>query len=135
MQNLIYCTEHQEGKVFMKILIFIVLIIFSTSISYAYRLIHPLKFNGTESEKKIVIEYIVENVKKTYTAIGMDDSTTLRMMEKEELKNFKALTRAKNRGMLDRVIQTYCSIGMCDYSTIKMMYDQEMKSAGEELNW
>ena len=61
-----------------------------------------------------LIDYTMEkeNVKKTYSAIGMDDPSTLRMMEKEELDCFKKLTQAKNRALLDDVIRTYSAIGM-----------------------
>lgn len=65
----------------------------------------------------------------------MDNPSTLRIMEKEELKCFKELTKAKNRKLLDRVIRTYCEIGMCNYSTILMMYKEELKASSEELEW
>lgn len=65
----------------------------------------------------------------------MDDPSTLRMMEKQELEAFKKLTKVTNRSLLDRVIKTYCDIGMCNYNTILMMYEQESKSSEEKLEW
>ena len=65
----------------------------------------------------------------------MDNPSTLRMMEKEELKCFKELTKVKNRKLLDRVINTYCKLGMCNYNTILMMYKEESKASTEELEW
>lgn len=97
--------------------------------------IHPLDYKDTESNRAKVIEYIKWNVKKTYSEIGMDNPTTLRMMEKEELKCFKELTKANNRKLLDRVINTYSEIGMCNYNTILMMYNEELKASSEELEW
>jgi len=114
--------------------IFIILswsFLFSQNIGF----IHPLDFKNTESGRQKVIEYIKNNVKETYAAIGMDDPSTLRMMEKEELRCFKKLTKVKNRQLLDRVIKTYCDIGMCNYSTILMMYKEENKALSEELEW
>jgi hypothetical protein len=78
----------------------------------ASEFVHPLDFKGTDVEKEKVIEYIKKDVEDTYSAIGMDDPSTLRMMEKEELESFKQLTKAENRAILDMVIKTYCSIGL-----------------------
>jgi hypothetical protein len=105
------------------------------NVLFADGLIHPLDFKGSEVEKERVIKFIEENVKETYTALGMGDATTLRMMEKEELKCFKELTSVQNRELLDQVISTYCSIGMCNYSTILMMYNEELKASSESLSW
>ena len=79
-------------------------LVFANSAS-AVELIHPLDFKGTEEEKQRVISYIVQNVKETYTAIGMGDPSTLRMMENEELNSFKALMKKENRELLDNVIR------------------------------
>jgi len=65
----------------------------------------------------------------------MDNPSTLRLMEKEELKSFKKLMEAKNRKLLDKVISQYCKIGMCNYSIISMMYNKEEESSKEELTW
>ena len=106
-----------------------------TSTSFASGFIHPLDFSGTEPDKSAVISYIQSNVKATYSKIGMGDPSTLRMMENEELKAFKQLTRVTNRALLDDVIQKYCAIGMCNYTTILMMYNEQLKASGEKLKW
>ena len=97
--------------------------------------VHPLEFKGTQAEKDRVIDYIKENVKATYTKIGMGDPLTLRMMEKEELENFKKLTKVKNRKLLDDVITQYCNIGMCNYNTIFMMYNEQLNASKKSLSW
>ena len=102
---------------------------------YASEFVHPSKFDGSETMKKQAIEYIKDNVKQTYSQINMDDPVTLRMMEKEELDNFKLLTKVKNKKLLDNVINEYCSIGMCDYVTLNMMYNEELKASQKELEW
>ena len=109
-------------------------LIFANSVS-AVEPIHPLDFKGTEEEKQRVIAYIEQNVKETYTAIGMGDPSTLRMMENEELNSFKALMKKENRDLLDNVIRQYCSIGMCNYSTILMMYNEQNKASKQKLEW
>lgn len=103
--------------------------------AFADDFIHPLDFRGTEQEKKAVIAFIQEYVKDTYTAIGMGDPATLRMMEREELEAFKKLTAAKNRKLLDEVIRTYRPIGMGSYTTISMMYEEQLKASQESLAW
>ena len=57
------------------------------------------------------------------------------MMENEELKSFKKLTKVQNRKLLDGVIQQYCGIGMCNYNTILMMYNEQNKASKENLEW
>lgn len=109
-------------------------LVFANSIS-AIELIHPLDFKGTEAEKRRVIAYIEENVKETYTAIGMGDPLTLRMMENEELNSFKALMKKENRDLLDNVIRQYCTIGMCNYSTFLMMYNEQNRASNQKLEW
>jgi hypothetical protein len=112
------------------------LIISTLSLSmFASSLIHPLDFKGTNEEKNEVLSFITKNVNNTYSKIGMGDPATLRMMEEEELKSFKILTKAENRKLLDSVITQYCSIGICTYSTIKMMYDEQLYSSQKKLNW
>ena len=98
-------------------------------------IIHPLDFKGSDDEKAKVIAQIKASVKETYTEIGMGDSLTLRMMEKEELNSFKKLTKVKNRNLLDSVIDQYCSIGMCNYNTILMMYNEQNRASQQELEW
>jgi hypothetical protein len=109
----------------MKKYIILFILVMVTANVYAGDFIHPLDFKGTQAEKDAVISYIQENVKKTYSSIGMGDATTLRMMEKDELENFKKLTQITDRALLDRTIKKYCDIGMCTYSTIIMMYNEE----------
>jgi len=118
-------------RLFLLLMLLIPSFIFAQSSGF----IHPLDFIDTETNRAKVIEYIESNVKKTYSAIGMDNPSTLRMMEKEELKCFKELTKVKNRKLLDRVINTYCKLGMCNYNTILMMYKEESKASTEELEW
>jgi hypothetical protein len=97
--------------------------------------VHPLEFKDTKAEKERVINFIKENVKATYTKIGMGDPLTLRMMEKEELQNFKNLIKVKNRKLLDNVITQYCNIGMCNYNTIFMMYNEQLNASKKSLSW
>lgn len=120
-----------------KLTLVVLFIIFATSMLFGggYDFIHPLDFTGTDEEKLEVVAFIQEYVKETYSAIGMDSPSTLRMMEGEELKSFKKLTKTKNRKLLDDVIETYGSIGMGSYSTIFMMYKEELKASQEELTW
>jgi hypothetical protein len=120
----------------MKNLIVIITLILATAFVYAADFVHPLDFEDTEEERQKVIQYIESVVKETYSKIGMDDPSTLRMMEREHLDCFKKLTKVTdNRALLDRVIKTYCDIGMCDYSTIWMMYQEESKASKEKLTW
>ncbi|ATG72901.1 hypothetical protein AN401_02695 [Zobellella denitrificans] len=97
--------------------------------------VHPLKFGGSEAEKKQVVEFIKVNVKETYTKIGMGDPMTLRMMEQEELNSFKRLTQAQDGRLLDNVIRTYCGMGMCNYATLLMMYNEQANADSQELEW
>jgi len=111
------------------------LLLLMTSNAFAAQLAHPLDFNGTEKEKNYVISYIKNNVKDSYSKIGMGDPSTLRMMENEELSSFKKLTKVDNRKLLDGVIRQYCNIGMCNYNTILMMYNEQNKASKEKLKW
>jgi hypothetical protein len=122
-------------EVNMKKLSIVITLILSTVFVYAAEFIHPLDFKDTEKERQKVIKYIESVVKETYSKIGMDDPSTLRMMEKEHLDCFKKLTEVTDRALLDRVIKTYCNVGMCDYSTIWMMYQEESKASKEKLSW
>ena len=120
-----------------KLTLLVLFMVLTTSMLFGggYDFIHPLDFTGTDEEKLAVVAFIQEYVKETYSAIGMDSPSTLRMMEGEELKSFKELTKTKNRKLLDDVIETYSSIGMGSYSTIFMMYKEELKASQEELSW
>ena len=111
--------------------ILILLPLFSFSQSY----ISPVGFNNSDYNRSKVIEYIKYDVKKTYSAIGMDDPSTLRMMEKENLDAFKQLLNAKDKNLLKNVEKQYCNIGMCNYNTILMMYNEQYKASNETLKW
>ena len=101
--------------------------------------VHPMDFDGSEAQKKGVIEYIQAKVKKDYCegSIDMCQPTTLHMMEKQNLNAFKHLTAAKDRTILNKVISDYCkgSIDMCSYVTLDMMYKQNLKASKESLSW
>jgi hypothetical protein len=127
--------ENKMKKSLMIIFAILYLVAFGVVTSYAEGFIHPLDFTGTKNEKAEVISFIEKDVKETYTSIGMGSSTTLRMMETENLSCFKQLTKVENRKLLDQVISTYCEIGMCNYSTILMMYNEELKASKETLTW
>lgn len=111
------------------------LLLLSSFSVFSADLIHPLDFKGSEPEKEKVIVQIKASVKETYTNIGMGDPMTLRMMEKEELKAFKELTKVENRRLLDNVIEQYCNIGMCNYNTILMMYREQNRANKQSLAW
>ncbi|NQY53866.1 MAG: hypothetical protein HRT42_09890 [Campylobacteraceae bacterium] len=113
----------------------LILICISIVLLNANGFIHPLDFKGSKVEKEKVMNFIVKQVKETYSKIGMGDPSTLRMMEKQELSSFKQLTKVQNRQLLDSVITQYCNIGMCNYNTILMMYNEQNKASKEKLNW
>ncbi len=117
-----------------KILLFINFILISL-VSNAQTFVSPIGFIDDESNRQKVLEYIRKDVKEKYSKIGMDDATTLRMMEKENLKAFKELTKASDTNLLKKVIDKYCEIGMCDYSTIFMMYKEEKKANNSTTEW
>ena len=106
-------------------------------VTYSQSYVSPIGFSINESNKNKVIAYIKKDVKATYSAIGMDDPSTLRMMENENLRAFKELLsiRGKNTSLLKKVEKTYCGIGMCNYSTILMMYKEQLRASNEELVW
>lgn len=98
--------------------------------------VHPSNFNDTSSERDLVVAFIKSNVKKTYSEIGLDDAITLRMMEAEELRSFKALRKVADKSLLDQLIRTYCDdIDMCSYGTLLMMYEEQERASREELEW
>lgn len=101
--------------------------------------IHPMDFNGSETQKKEVINYIQARVKHDYCNSGLDmcQNTTLRMMENQNLKAFKEASKASNRAVMNRVIKDYCNSGleMCNYTTILMMYKQNLKAGAKSLAW
>jgi hypothetical protein len=105
--------------------IFIFLLI--NSLAFSASFLNPNTFKGTEKEKKAVVAWIKQNIKEEYSAIGMDNPSTLRMMEKQDLDCFKNLLQVKDKALLEEVIKTYSSIGMDTYNTFWMMYQEEKK--------
>ena len=117
-----------------KLFILILCFLFS-SVSWGESFISPIGFQNTDENRRKVISFIVTNVKETYSAVGIDDPATLRMMEKEELRCFKELTKVKDESFLRRIIRDYCAIGMCNYNTILMMYNEQKRASNSELEW
>jgi|APSaa5957512535_1039671.scaffolds.fasta_scaffold386654_1 hypothetical protein len=101
--------------------------------------VNPMDFNGSESQKNEVIDYIKARVRHDYCESGLDmcQNTTLRMMEKKNLEAFKAATKATNRSVMNRVIKDYCNSGldMCNYTTILMMYKKNAEAGEQSLSW
>ncbi|WP_117880202.1 hypothetical protein [Aureibaculum luteum] len=117
-----------------KLIIVLGCILFASNV-FSQSFVSPINFVENEINKHKVISFINKQVKDDYSAIGMDDPSTLRMMEKENLKAFKKLTEATNSSLLKTVIKTYCEIGMCNYSTILMMYNEQNKASKKTLKW
>jgi len=102
---------------------------------FSQSFVSPINFKSNEPNKQKVISFIQKQVKTDFTAIGMGDPSTLRMMEKENLNAFKELTGVTNTTLLKSVIKTYCDIGMCNYTTILMMFNEQNKASKETLDW
>lgn len=121
----------------MKKYIGIAALIFSFTVQAGF--VHPMDFDGSEAQKQEVVSFIQEKVKADLCdgQLDMCQPTTLRMMEQQNLKAFKRLTKAENREVMDRVIQDYCEsdLDMCTYDTIQMMYQQNLKASGQTLTW
>ena len=117
----------------MKKLLLLLMIVPMIGVGQSF--VSPINYVNNETNQKKVISYIQKDVKQTYSAIGMDDPSTLRMMEKENLNAFIELIEVKNTSLLKKVINTYCEIGMCNYSTILMMYKEQNKANNETLGW
>lgn len=117
-----------------KILLLLLFIVISFN-SFSQSFVSPIDFNPTEENINNVVQFIQHDVKVTYEVIGMDDPSTLRMMEKENLKAFKELIKISNTTLLRNVIETYCDIGMCNYTTILMMYKEQNKASKQKLKW
>jgi predicted site-specific integrase-resolvase len=113
----------------------LLLLMFIPLVSLGQSYVSPIGFVNNDNNKNKVIKYIEYEVKKTYSAIGMDIASTLRMMERENLNAFKELLKSKNKSILRKVEKTYCDIGMCNYTTILMMYKEESKAANQSLEW
>lgn len=119
----------------MKNLLLTVGFIFCATNLFSQSFVSPIGFVASESNKQKVVNFIKKQVNEEYSAIGMDDPLTLRMMEKENLNAFKKLTEATNKKLLNSVIKTYCDIGMCNYTTIAMMYNEQNKANKKSLKW
>jgi len=115
--------------------LFIIIGVFFTTSLFAQSFVSPIGFTSNETNKQKVISFIKKQVKDDYSAIGMDDPSTLRMMENENLKAFKELITVSNIPLLKNVIKTYCDIGMCNYTTILMMYNEQNKASKKSLKW
>ena len=112
-------------------------ILFSLILSnlIAQSFVSPINFVQNESNKQKVISFIKKQVKEDYSAIGLDEPSTLRMMEEENLTAFKKLIQVQNISLLKDLINDYCKIGMCNYSTIWMMYEEQEKATKKTLKW
>ena len=117
----------------------LLLLVLILPISALSEFIHPMDFDGSELQKEAIIKTIKDRVKKDYCESGLDmcQATTLRMMERENLRSFKKATKAKNRLIMDRAIFDYCNsaLDMCNYSTIWMMYQENLKASQKSLSW
>lgn len=103
------------------------------------KFIHPMDFDGSEDQKKEVIEHIRSTVKNDYCNGDLDmcQDVMLRMMEDENLNAFKLATKATNRKIMNRVIKDYCNSGldMCNYVMINMMYEENVNASKKTLEW
>jgi len=115
--------------------LFLITSFFVSVTVFSQSFVSPINFVSTEENKQSVIAFIQKQVKEDYAKIGMDDASTLRMMEQENLKAFKELTTVTDVALLKKVIKTYCDIGMCNYTTILMMYNQQEKDSKKSLKW
>ena len=113
------------------------LIFFNSVICSATTILNPMDFDGSEAQKKQVIEFITATVKKDYCEkIDMCQESTLRMMEKQNLDAFKEATKATDRKIMNAVIHDYCEkIDMCNYGTIWMMYKKDLEASHKALAW
>ena len=119
----------------MKKLFLVFGIVFFASNLFAQSFVSPIDFISNETNKKRVISFIEKQVKDDYSAIGMDNPLILRMMEAENLKAFRELTKVTNTSLLKDVIKDYCKIGMCNYVIILMMYNEQNKASNKTLEW
>ena len=110
-------------------------LLFIPLLSWGADMVSPINFDPTPINQNKVILFIKQNVKETYSQIGMDSESILRMMEEEELRCFKELTQVQDIDLLKKVKRRYCEIGMCTYSTIYMMFNEEVKASRRNLEW
>lgn len=115
----------------------IALIFLSSGVCSAATFINPMDFDGSESQKNQVIEFITASVKKDYCEkVDMCQESTLRMMEKQNLDSFKLATKATDRKIMNSVVRDYCKkIDMCNYSTLWIMYKQNYEASNKKLSW
>ncbi|MDP2335164.1 MAG: hypothetical protein Q8N05_01705 [Bacteroidota bacterium] len=119
----------------MKNIFLVIGVILFTSNLFAQSFVNPISFVDNELNKQKVISFIKKQVKDDCAAIGMDDPSTLRMMEQENLNAFKELIKITNTSLLKDVIKDCCDIGMCNYATILMMYKEQDKASKKSLEW
>ena len=119
----------------MKKLISVLIIFLFALPAFSQSFVSPIGFVQTDESKEKVLAFIRKQVYDDYTKIGMNDPSTLRMMEGENLKAFKELIKATNIPILRDVIKKYCDIGMCNYTTIWMMYKEEEKNSKKTTEW
>jgi len=103
--------------------------------AFSQSFVSPIGFVATDDSKADVLAFIKKQVKDDYSKLGMDNPSTLRLMEQENLKAFKELIKVSNTTLLKQVIKTYCDIGMCNYSTILMMYKEQEKDSKKSTEW
>jgi hypothetical protein len=103
--------------------------------SFSQSFVSPIGFVETDANKAAVIAFIKKQVYDDCTKIGMNDPSTLKVMQEENLKSFKQLTGIANTNLLSKVIKQVCDIGMCSYQTILVMYQQQEKDSKEDLKW
>jgi hypothetical protein len=113
--------------------IFIFLLV--SSLAFGANFVNPSSFKGTQKEKEAVVAWIKQNIKEEYSAVGMDDPMTLRMMENEDLNAFKALTQVTDKDLLKNVMKQYRAAGMDTYNVLLMMYKEQKKASNSSLNW
>lgn len=117
-------------------LIFLSLMLPLSALAMPKGFVNPNDFTDTEEEEKAVIQYVKDRVKSDLKQISMDQESMLRMMEEEDLKAFKLLTKVEDKKMLSTVIDTYCNqINMCSYQILKMMYEEESQASHKSLSW
>ena len=100
--------------------------------------VDPLSFDGSDAQKAAVLSHIEKIVHKEYCeGLGQCSPTTLRVMEEEELRAFKALaSRDIDRKLFGIVYKDFCvAIGDCAYSTLAMMYRMEQRASEKKLQW
>lgn len=103
------------------------------------KFVNPMEFDGSDSQKEEVIQFITKNVHRMYCEGVIDacQESTLRMMERQELSSFIEATEATDKKIMKQAVKTYCEgpINMCSYSTVLMMYRANVQAAKQKLEW